>query len=77
MYTIESLLHAGDTLNEEQQDILNYMLNKGYKTVTLFPNGARRYSRRQFNGQKEAAPTTIAFIGVSRCCFYVKSTVKY
>lgn len=46
MYTIESLLHAGDTLNEEQVDILSYMLNKGYKTVTLFPNGARRYSRR-------------------------------
>ncbi len=46
MYTIESLLHAGNTLTEEQQDILNYMINKGYKTVTLLPNGTRRYSSK-------------------------------
>jgi len=46
MYTIESLLHAGDTLNEEQLNILNYMLNKGYKTCKLLPNGTRRYSSK-------------------------------
>lgn len=42
MYTIESLLHLGNP-TEEQQDILNYMLNKGYKTCELLPNGTRKY----------------------------------
>lgn len=45
MYTIESLLHAGNP-TEEQQDILNYMLDKGYKTCKLLPNGTRSYSSK-------------------------------
>lgn len=69
MYTIESLLHAGNTLTEEQQDILNYMINKGYKTCKLLPNGARRYSSKQFNGQKRAVPTIADINSLSRHCF--------
>lgn len=45
MYTIESLLHLGNP-TEEQQDILNHMLDKGYKTVKLLPNGTRKYSNK-------------------------------
>lgn len=45
MYTLESLLHLGNP-TAEQADILNYMLNKGYKRVKLLPNGARRYSSK-------------------------------
>jgi len=44
MYTLESLLHAGDTLNEEQIDIRNYMLKKGYLSCKLTPRGTRKYS---------------------------------
>lgn len=44
MYTLESLLHAGNTLNEEQQDVLKYMLTKGYKSFKVLSNGTRRFS---------------------------------
>lgn len=44
MYTLESLLHLGNPTSE-QQDILNYMLDKGYKSCKLTNKGTRRYKR--------------------------------
>jgi hypothetical protein len=43
--SIESLLHLGNP-TEEQQNILSYMLTKGYKSVTTLPNGTRKYSSK-------------------------------
>ena len=44
MYTLESLLHLGNPTSE-QQDILNYMLDKGYNSCKLTKRGTRRYSK--------------------------------
>jgi len=45
MYTIESLLHLGNP-TKEQQDILNYMLAKGYKSCKLTSKGTRSFSSK-------------------------------
>lgn len=42
--TLESLLHAGDSLTREQKHILRYMLNQGYKSYTITSRGTRKYS---------------------------------
>lgn len=45
MYTIESLLHLGNP-TAEQQHILNYMLDKGYKRAKLTNRGTWKYSTK-------------------------------
>lgn len=44
MYTIETLLHLGNP-TEEQKNILNHMLDKGYTKAKKLPNGTFKYSR--------------------------------
>jgi len=45
MYTIETLLHLGNP-TQEQSNILQHMINYGYKKCVLLRNGARRYFRK-------------------------------
>ena len=44
MYTLESLLHLGNP-TKEQANILNYMLDKGYKRCNKHSKRARSYTR--------------------------------